>query len=257
MTTKRWKLTIEYDGTNFCGFQKQDNVPTIQNAIEGALFKFCQKKIDITVAGRTDSGVHARGQIAHLDLDYGDRPLSGLEFAKAINAHLRPHPIAIVKAEIVGQDFHARFGAKTKLYRYMIFNRRHEPTIERATTWWRKNPLDVEAMIEGSKYLIGTHDFTSLRDSECQAKSPIRTIDDIKLSCATIMEGSIITIDVTGQSFLHHQVRNIAGTLSLVGEGKWMPESVKVALDAKDRERGGPTAPAAGLTLMKIDYKND
>jgi len=254
---KRWKITVEYDGTDYCGFQKQDNVPTIQVAIETALTKFCQKTIPITVAGRTDAGVHARGQIAHFDLDYGERPLSGLELCKALNAHLRPQPISIIDAEIVSNDFHARFGAEQKLYQYQVFNRAHEPTLERNFSWWRKRPLDIDAMIEASKILIGTHDFTSFRDSECQAKSPIRTVDKIDINHKEIIGGNIITFDVEGQSFLHHMVRNIVGTLSLVGEGKWGIQNVQDALDARDRTKGGPTAPAAGLTLMKIDYSDD
>lgn len=255
MTTQRWKLTLEYDGTAFYGFQKQKDVPTIQGELESAIHKFCQQPIPVTVAGRTDAGVHARAQIAHMDLDYGDRPLTGVELAKAITAHLRPHPIAVIQAQKVSNDFHARFSAKQKTYRYTIFNRQNEPTIDRHTVWWMKRPLDVTPMIEATRYLIGHHDFSTFRDKECQANTPLRTLDNLIITKQEIIAGQIITIDAIGQSFLHHMVRNIVGTLTLVGEGKWRSLDIKTALEAKDRKQGGPTAPASGLTLMHINYE--
>ena len=255
----RWKITIEYNGQDYSGFQWQPDLPTIQGAIEESIYKFCQQKISIIVAGRTDAGVHAYGQIAHFDLDYKtpegeDRPLDGFELAKALNAHLRPQPISIVHAEKVDEDFHARFGAKQKHYFYRIINRPYALALESGRAWWVKPTLDIEKMNAGAKYLIGKHDFTTFRDSKCQAKSPVRSIDELYIESQDILNGQEIVIHVKGQAFLHHQVRNIAGTLSMVGEEKWTPEDVKIALEAKDRTKGGPTAPADGLYLGSINY---
>lgn len=250
----RWKIILEYHGAAYSGFQRQPDVPTIQVAVEEAIQKFCQQDIKIVGAGRTDAGVHARGQVAHFDLDYGERALTGFEVCKAINAYLRPQPISVVHAAPVPDDFHARFGAKTKTYQYRITNRPYKMALEEGFSWWRKKPLEVGLMREGAKYLIGEHDFTSFRDSECQAKSPVRSVDEIIIESAPIMNGHDILFIVRGMSFLHHQVRNIVGTLSLVGEGKWTPEDVKTALEAKDRTKGGPTAPAHGLYLHDILY---
>lgn len=252
----RWKITIEYVGTKYAGWQRQLDQPSIQQSIEEAIKKFCQQDIVITTAGRTDAGVHAKGQVAHFDLDYGTRKLYGSDFAKALNAHLRPQPISIVRAEIVGDEFNARFDAKNKLYQYRILNRSAFPSFDAGLIWHFKKPLDVAAMQEGAKYLLGHHDFTTFRDSECQAKTPMRTLDrlDIIARDYDVNEGKEIIIEAEGRSFLHHQVRNIVGTLSLVGEGKWQPTDVKAALEARDRTKGGPTAPPDGLTLMRVDY---
>lgn len=256
-TLKRWKLVIEYNGTDYAGFQRQDNVTTVQGVLESALYNFCQKDIKITVAGRTDAGVHAFGQVAHLDLDYGDREISGFELAKAINAHMVDHPISVIDVQEVSEDFHARFGAKTKLYAYKILNRPHRPALQKDLAWWIKRPLNIEKMRTATSHLLGKHDFSTFRAAECQANSPIRTIDNIEISSTKILGGYDINIAVTGKSFLHHQVRNIVGTLSLVGEGKWQPDDVKAALKAKDRKVGGPTAPASGLYLVNIDYDEE
>lgn len=255
----RWKITIEYDGRDYAGFQVQDNVPTVQEEIEKALKKFCQQDIRITVAGRTDSGVHARGQVAHFDLDYKtsdgeDRPLSGFELAKAINAHLIPQPITIIDAQEVDDEFHARFNAKIKTYRYLIVNRPYPLALDQGRAWWRKKPLDVKPMHDAAQALVGKHDFTTFRDSDCQAKSPIRSIEEISVRAVEIPQGQEITIIVKGRSFLHHMVRNIVGTLSMVGEGKWSKNDVEAALAAKDRTEGGPTAPSDGLYLDRIDF---
>ena len=248
----RWKLTIEYDGAPYSGWQHQDHAPSVQNEIEKAITGFCQRQIRIHVAGRTDAGVHARGQVAHFDLDYGDRPLTGFDLAKAINAHLRAakQPIAILNAETVSEEFHARFSAKNKLYLYRIINRPAPLTLERGQAWQVKRPLDEVKMQEAANLLLGQHDFTTFRDSECQAKSPIKTLDrfDIK------RHGDLIECEVEGRSFLHHQVRNMVGTLSHVGEGKWTASDVAIALAAKDRTKGGITAPPDRLYLMRIDY---
>lgn len=253
----RWKLTIEYVGTNYSGWQRQEEgVRSVQAAIEEAIRKFCQQDITIHVAGRTDAGVHAKGQVAHFDLDYGTRKLEGFDLMKALNAHLRPQPVGIIKAEIVPDDFHARFNAKNKLYQYRILNRSAFPTFEQGLVWHFKRPLDVPAMKEAAKHLLGHHDFTTFRDSECQAKSPDRTLDRLEITDKDYDEsgGREILIEAEARSFLHHMMRNITGTLVLVGEGKWQAQDVKTALEARDRTRGGPTAPPDGLTLVRVDY---
>ncbi|MEC7029254.1 MAG: tRNA pseudouridine(38-40) synthase TruA [Pseudomonadota bacterium] len=257
MAVKRWKLTIEYRGTDYCGWQRQeDGLPTIQQSIEDAIYKFCQKNITTTVAGRTDAGVHATGQVLHMDLDYGDRPLTGFELLKAINAHMRPQPISVIDAEVVADDFNARFDAINKLYRYRILQRPAFPAIEQGLVWHVKKKLDVNAMQEGAKYLLGKHDFTTFRDSQCQAKSPVRTLDRLEISAREydISGGREIIMEAEAQSFLHHQIRNFIGTLALVGEGKWQPEDVKTALEKCDRTAAGPTAPSDGLYLVRVDY---
>ena len=250
MTVKRWKIIIEYDGTDYAGWQRQVDVPSIQQSIETAITKFCQQEITIHAAGRTDAGVHARGQVAHFDLDYGDRELSGLELLKAINAHLGKEPISILHAEEVAEDFHARFSAVNKMYRYIILNRPAPPTFQQRQVWHYKRPLDADKMHEGAQVLLGHHDFTTFRDSQCQANSPMRTLDRLDVRC----EDDLIIIEAEARSFLHHQIRNFAGTLILLGEGKWTPQDLKKALEAKDRTKGGMTAPASGLYLFRIDF---
>jgi tRNA pseudouridine38-40 synthase len=252
----RWKLTIEYDGTGYCGWQRQDGLPTIQESIETAITKFCGQDIRITTAGRTDSGVHAHGQVCHFDLDYGTRELTDFDLAKAINAHLVPEPITILKAEKVADDFHARFGAIVKCYRYSLVTRPFRPVLDRNFVWHYRYPLNIEAMREGAKHLIGHHDFTSFRDSKCQAKSPIRTLQKLHIKNESYdCEGGMhIIFELEGQSFLHHQCRNIVGTLVQVGRGKIKPAEIKTILDAKDRTKAGMTAPPQGLSLISIAY---
>ncbi len=247
----RWKITIEYKGTQYAGWQIQNGHKTVQETIQKAIHGFCQREITIVGAGRTDSGVHARGQVAHFDLDYGTRALNGYNLAKAINAHLIDEEISILKAEEVDGDFHARFSAKKKLYTYSIMNRVSKPAIDRDLVWHIGRDLDDAAMQQAANHLLGTHDFTSFRATECQAKSPIRTLDALRVE----KMGDYVFIHAEAQSFLHHQVRNIAGTLALVGEGKWRPDEVRDALEAKDRRRGGITAPAQGLSLIYIGYQ--
>jgi len=256
MPYHRWKLTIEYQGTGYAGWQRQeDGIPSIQQEIEDAIRKFCGQECRLHVAGRTDAGVHAHGQIAHFDLDYGDRPLDGYSLTKAINAHLGTRKITILGASIVTEDFHARFNAKNKLYIYRILSRLAPPTFDQNLVWWMRNDLDIPKMREGAKYLLGQHDFSSFRAAECQAKSPIKTLDrlDIEenpLSCG----GSEIRFLVEAKSFLHHQVRNMVGSLVQVGMNKWQPIDMKIILEAKDRKQGGITAPADGLSLIRVDY---
>jgi tRNA pseudouridine38-40 synthase len=257
IVTKRWKITVEYDGTDFCGWQTQpDGIVTVQALIEEAIYKFCQQNIRLKVAGRTDAGVHATGQVAHFDLDYGERQIDGFGIAKALNAHLRHYPICILKAEHVADDFHARFDATNKLYIYRVINRRAFPAIDNNKAWHIKTPLDVDAMRDAATVLLGTHDFTSFRATACQAKSPIRSLDrlDITTRPYDLHGGVEIKFHLEAQSFLHHQVRNMVGSLTLIGHGKWTKEEMKTALEAKDRTQTGPKIPAHGLYLVRIDY---
>lgn len=256
MTTTRYKMIVEYKGTAYRGWQRQRDVPSVQEDIERAIEAFSGQVVKIQAAGRTDAGVHANGQVIHADFEPFSKPMDGFLVAKAINAHLRPAPIAIVKAEIVDDEFHARFDATNKLYRYRIITRPAFLTHDRDLAWLRYRPLDVDAMHEAAQHLIGRHDFSSFRDAECQAKSPVRTLDRIEVTTRDYDDhgGQEITIEAEAKSFLHHQIRNITGTLHLVGEGKWKPDDVKTALEAKSRSAAGPTAPADGLYLVRIDY---
>ncbi len=256
MTTKRWKIVIEYNGGAYYGWQKQPDVPSIQQAIEEALYKFCQQKIAVQAAGRTDAGVHAWGQVAHFDLDYGDRSLTGYDLAKAINAHLRPAPISILHAEEVDNEFHARFGAHNKMYQYRIVNRAGFLGLDQGRVWHINRALDAGAMNEAAQVLLGQHDFSTFRDAQCQAKNPVRTLDRISVTARPYDAhgGQEILIEAEAMSFIHHQVRNIVGTLILVGEGKWSADDLRAALEAKDRTKGGVTAPAEGLYLVRVEY---
>ncbi len=253
----RWKLTVEYDGGPFSGWQRQEEgIPSVQQAIEDAIFAFCQQRLTIHVAGRTDAGVHARGQVCHVDIDYGTRALSGFDLAKALNAHLRPLPVAILSAQEVDENFHARFSATNKLYNYLILNRNAPPALEESRVWYFKHDLDVPAMNAAAKLLLGHHDFTTFRDSQCQAKTPMRTLDRLEIEEQPLggANGRLLTMHAEGRSFLHHQVRNMIGTLTLVGQGRWTLDDFKTAFEAKDRTRGGQTAPPQGLYMMRIDY---
>ena len=253
MTLMRWKLVIEYKGTSFHGWQRQDGHASVQQSIEEAIYKFCQQDVTLHVAGRTDSGVHARGQVAHCDLDRFSQEMDGFMVTKAINAHLRPLPISVLSAEIVDPEFHARFAATNKLYQYRIINRPSFLTVDQDLAWHVKQPLDVSAMHEAAQRLLGHHDFTSFRDSACQAKSPMKTLDRLDVTG----HGEEIRIEAESRSFLHHQVRNMVGSLKLVGEGKWNGDDLKSILEAKDRTKAGPTAPADGLYLMRVDYPSN
>ncbi len=257
MAVKRWKLTIDYDGAGFSGWQRQGpGVVSVQQSIEDAFRAFCQQDIALHAAGRTDAGVHARGQVAHCDFDYGDRPLTGDQLIRALNAHLRGRPVAVVDAAEAAPDFHARFHAVNKLYTYRIVSRSAPPVLDAERAWHARRALDPDAMRDAAAVLRGRHDFSTFRDSACQAKSPVRTLDrlDVETRAYDPFGGIEILIHAEGRSFLHHQVRNMAGALVLVGEGKWTKDDVRDALDAKDRTRGGPTAPPEGLCLMRVDY---
>lgn len=248
----RYKLTIEYDGTAYCGWQKQPDVPSIQGHLEAALARFMGEDapIDTQCAGRTDAGVHARGQVAHVDLR---EPRDCHAIVLGINALLLPERIAVVSAEPVADDFSARFGATKRHYLYRIINRSARPAIDADHAWHVHKPLDLAAMNEAAQYLIGHHDFTSFRAGECQAKSPMKTLDTLEVKARTNKPEQVM-IRTSAKSFLHHQVRNMVGTLVYVGIGKWQPSQVKAALEAKDRRAAGPMAPACGLYLMKVDY---
>ena len=243
----RYKLTIEYDGASFVGWQRQENGPSVQAALEEAVLGFCGERVTLIAAGRTDAGVHAEGQVAHLDLA---RETRCDRLRDAVNAHLRPHPIAVLSAEAVSEDFHARFSATARHYRYVILNRRAPPTLERAHVWHLIQPLDEAAMGDAATVLLGKHDFTTFRAAECQAKSPVKTLDRL----AVTREGDHVVIRASARSFLHHQVRSVVGSLKLVGLGRWSKSDLKAALDACDRARCGPVAPPDGLTLMRVDY---
>lgn len=243
----RFKLTIEYDGTPFVGWQRQDNGPSVQAALEAAVRGYCQVDALVQGAGRTDAGVHALGQVAHVDLPRDDRDEV---VANALNAHLRPHPIAVLKAERVDDDFHARFSAKERGYVYRIVNRRAPAVLEINHAWWVSVPLDAAAMHHAAQALVGKHDFSSFRAAECQADSPVKTLDDIAVARA----GDVISITTRARSFLHHQVRNFVGTLKFVGEGKWTAGDVRRVLEARARSAAGPTAPPDGLYLTHVRY---
>ncbi|CDL00230.1 tRNA pseudouridine synthase A (tRNA-uridine isomerase I) (tRNA pseudouridylate synthase I) [Magnetospirillum gryphiswaldense MSR-1 v2] len=243
----RFKLRIEYHGTPFVGWQRQDNGISVQGELEAAIFRFCGLETTVTAAGRTDAGVHATGQVIHFDLD---REVSAERVQGALNYHLKPHPIAVRTVEIVPDDFHARFSALGRSYLYRIVNRRAPVAIERERVWWVSVPLDAEAMQAAARHLLGRHDFTSFRAAACQAQSPDKTLDLLQVT----RTDEEIRIVAEARSFLHHQVRNMVGTLKLVGEGKWHPDRVKAALEARDRAAAGPTAPPDGLYLTGVVY---
>jgi tRNA pseudouridine38-40 synthase len=256
MTLHRWKLTIEYDGSGFSGWQRQEpGVPSVQAAVEEAIKNFCGADITIHVAGRTDAGVHAWGQVAHADLDLADR-YTGFHVVKALNAHLRTVRVAVIDAAIAADDFHARFSATNKLYTYRIINRPAPLAVEQGRAWVVHPDLDIEAMRRGAVHLVGTYDFTSFRDSDCQAKSPIKTLDrlDIETQPYDAYGGVEIRVHAEARSFLHHQVRNMVGTLVQVGLGRFAPGNVADILAARARSAAGMTAPPDGLYLMRIDY---
>jgi tRNA pseudouridine38-40 synthase len=243
----RFKLTLEYDGGPFVGWQRQENGPSVQQALEEAVFAFSGERVTSFGAGRTDAGVHALGQVAHFDLA---RETSAATLRDAVNFHLKPNPIAVLGVEIVPEDFHARFSAKARAYRYRICNRRAPLALERGRVWQVQPPLDAAAMHEAAQRLVGHHDFTSFRSSICQAASPEKTLDRLDVRRL----GEEIEIAAGARSFLHHQVRNMVGTLKLVGEGKWSPADVAAALAARDRAKAGPTAPPEGLYLTEVRY---
>ncbi len=243
----RYKLTIEYDGRPYVGWQRQENGRSVQQAIEEAVAGFSGETVTVKGAGRTDSGVHALGQVAHIDLTR-DWPADTVR--DALNAHLRAETVAILVAEAVAGDFDARFSAVKRHYLYRLLDRRAPPVIDRGRVWWVGQRLDHEAMHAAAQALVGKHDFTTFRASECQAKSPVKTLDRLAVSRA----GDEIVVVAEARSFLHNQVRSMVGTLKKVGDGKWPIAAVGEALEAADRTRSGPVAPPDGLYLVAVDY---
>lgn len=243
----RWKLTMEYDGAPFVGWQRQANGPSVQQAVEEAIHGFCAERVAVQCAGRTDAGVHALGQVAHADIA---KPTDPDELRDALNWHLKPKPVAVLRAEAVGADFNARFSARTRAYLYRVLDRRAPPVLDRGRVWHVKTRLDADAMHEAARALIGRHDFSSFRAAECQADSPVRTLDRLDV----IRAGEEVQVIVEAQSFLHHQVRNFVGTLALVGRGRKPVGFPGQALAARDRRAAGPTAPAEGLYLTAVRY---
>ncbi len=243
----RYKLTIEYDGTSFVGWQIQADGCSVQGELTAAIARFCGEQVSVRGAGRTDSGVHARGQVAHIDLAKEWRPD---KVRDAINFHLKPNPISVLACEPVSGEFDARFSAKARHYRYRILSRRAPPALEASRVWWVPVPLEAAAMRDAAQELVGLHDFTTFRATGCQAKSPVKTLDRLDVS----EHGEEIWIDASARSFLHHQVRSLAGALKAVGAGKWSRQDLAAALAACDRTRCAPVAPAAGLYFMQVDY---
>jgi tRNA pseudouridine38-40 synthase len=244
----RYKLTLEYDGRPFRGWQRQSDGDSVQQALEDAVRSFCGEEVQVVGAGRTDAGVHATGQVAHLDLACSVAPET---LRNALNHHLRPRPLAVLEAALVQDDFHARFSATARHYVYRIVNRRAPVTLEAGRAWQVPTPLDAEMMHEAAQRLVGQHDFTSFRSALCQAKSPVKTLDRL----AVKRLGDRLEIMALARSFLHHQVRNMVGTLKLIGEGRWPIEQIETVLAARERAAAGPTAPACGLYLVRVDYE--
>jgi tRNA pseudouridine38-40 synthase len=243
----RYKLTIEYDGAPFCGWQIQADQLTVQGVLTAAIEALSGDKLLVQGAGRTDAGVHARAQVAHVDLT---KEWDTDTVRDALNAHLRPYPVAVLSAEKVPDDFNARTSAVKRHYLYRIINRRPDLTLEAGRAWRVPRPLDTESMHTAAQRLVGKHDFTTFRSTECQAKSPVKTLDGLSVA----RSGDDIAITAVARSFLHNQVRSMVGSLVVVGEGKWSADDLTRALAARDRAACGPVAPPDGLYLMKVDY---
>lgn len=243
----RYKITIEYDGTAYAGWQRQPDVPTVQQSIEKAIATFSSEDIKIQGAGRTDAGVHAKGQVAHFDLE---KDWEAFRVGEAINALLRPQPIAILDVQKVDAEFEARFSATQRHYLYRILNRRAPAGLEQKRVWPVHVPLDADAMHEAAQVFVGKHDFSTFRAAACQAKTPVKTLNAFSVSRV----GDEVHLKICALSFLHNQVRAMTGSLKLVGEGKWNAADLEAALLSKDRARCGAQAPAAGLYLTRVDY---
>ena len=243
----RYRLTLEYDGTPFVGWQRQDNGASVQGALEDAIEKLSAIRVTVTGAGRTDAGVHALGQVAHFDLE---KDFEAGKIRDALNHFLRPAPIVVLEAAIADSEFHARFSATKRHYLFRILNRRSPPALENNRVWHISPGLDAKAMHHAAQVLVGQHDFTTFRAAECQAQSPVKTLDRLDVS----QRGDEIHIEASARSFLHHQIRSFAGSLKLVGEGKWTKRDLENALNAKDRAECGPVSPPDGLYLVRVDY---
>jgi tRNA pseudouridine38-40 synthase len=243
----RYRLTIEYDGGPFVGWQRQAEGASVQAALETAIEKLSGERVTVTGAGRTDAGVHALGQVAHFDLE---KTFDAGKVRDALNHYLRPDPVSVLDAAVADGEFHARFSATARHYLFRILNRRSPPALEHGRVWHVSHALDSDAMQAAAQFLVGQHDFTTFRAGECQAASPVKTLDRLTVS----RRADEIHIEASARSFLHHQIRSFAGTLKLVGEGKWQPRDVKAALEAHDRARCGPVSPPDGLYLVRVDY---
>jgi tRNA pseudouridine38-40 synthase len=243
----RYRLVIEYDGGPFHGFQAQGELASVQASLERAVNAFSGEALRLQAAGRTDAGVHASGQVVHIDLD---KAWDAAVVRDALNAHLAPEPIAVLDAAEAEPGFHARFSAKRRRYLYRILNRKSPPVLERGRVWHVKKPLDAEAMHTAGQLLVGHHDFTTFRDLDCQAKSPVKTLDALDVERA----GEEVRLKFAARSFLHRQVRSMTGSLAQVGLGKWSADDLKAALEARDRAACGPVAPAHGLCLTDVSY---
>lgn len=243
----RYKLTIAYNGANYCGWQRQPDLLSVQEALEDGFKAFCGEDITVHAAGRTDAGVHASGQVAHVDLSKDWRTDVVRD---AVNQYLINERIAILSAEKVTDEFHARFCATGRSYVYKLLNRRSPPVFERGLVWHLKRKLDAPAMDKAAKRLLGTHDFTTFRDLDCQAESPVRTLDRFDVR----RDGEMVTFHLEARSFLHRQVRSLVGSLEQVGSGRWTEDDLVRALEARDRRACGPVAPPDGLYLDRVDY---
>ncbi len=245
----RYKITIEYDGTNLVGWQKQAEGESVQSLLSCAIKNFSGEDCEVFGAGRTDAGVHAIAQVAHFDMI---KEFDDFKLCEAMNFHLRTlnAPVSVLRAEKTDDNFNARFSAKMRSYIYKILNRRAPTILEKDRVWWVPVPLNIDKMKEGAGYLLGNHDFSSFRAAECQALSPIKTLNKLDIS----QNGDEITFYVEAKSFLYHQVRNMVGTLKMVGDGHLKPEDIKTILEAKSRAKAGPTAPACGLYFYKVEY---
>ncbi len=243
----RYRVTLEYDGTPFVGWQVQADGPSVQGRLAEAIRKFCGETVMPRGAGRTDAGVHALGQVAHFDLA---REWPTQTVRAAVNFHLKPDPVAVLDCAIVPESFDARFSATARHYRYRILARPAQPVLDRDRVWWVPRPLDAAAMDKAAQALVGRHDFTTFRAASCQSRSPVKTLDRLAVTTA----GDEIIIGASARSFLHNQVRSMVGSLKLLGEGKWSAADLAAALAAKDRAACGPVAPARGLYLVQVDY---
>ncbi len=243
----RFALTVEYDGRPFQGWQRQEHGPSVQGAIERAVQAVTGENATVHAAGRTDAGVHALAMRAHVDVA---KPFDAFRFGQAINARLRPDPVAVLACEVVPDDWHARFSCVARHYRYRIVNRRADLTWERGLAWRVPQPLDVEAMRAAAARLVGRHDFTTFRSAHCQAASPLRTLDRLDV----VRAGEAVEVFASARSFLHHQVRSMVGCLVLVGQGRWSPGDLAAALAARNRAALGLNAPPDGLWFVGADY---
>lgn len=243
----RFRLTIEYDGAPFMGWQRQHHGPSVQGAVETALAAVTNEPVVVTGCGRTDAGVHAAGQVAHVDIA---RPIAAFRLMEAVNAHLRPLPVAVIACAAAAPDFHARFDCTGREYRYRIVNRRAPLVLDRGRAWQVAVPLDAATMAAAAALLVGRHDFTTFRSVRCQSRSPVKTLDRLEVA----RDGAVIVVTAAARSFLHHQVRSMVGCLKLVGAGRWSAADLAAALAARDRLALGVNAPPEGLTFVAACY---